>query len=93
MGIRITSHAVGPGLAVSVLGTLDGAACRLLTEEVRGASVESLVLDVAGLVGLDEAGASLLRALRAGGASIEHASPYIALRLAPDMGSERHRAP
>jgi anti-anti-sigma regulatory factor len=91
MAVRITSHHDEHRLVVSVHGTLDQSASALLRAEVEQASASPLVLDLSGLVTFDDSGLALLRALAAGGARLEGASPYVKLRLAPDAAPTARR--
>ncbi|MGE5360234.1 MAG: hypothetical protein ACM3NQ_14550 [Bacteroidales bacterium] len=93
MAVRITSHLEEHRFVVCVQGTLDQGASALLRAEAERVPAGPLVLDLSGLVTFDETGLAVLRALAAGGALIEGASPYVKLRLTPDTTAARRRAP
>lgn len=76
MAIRISSLTEGRTHTVRVEGRLEAAFVPDLLAESR--SEEAAVrLDLSGLQSADEGGLRALRALRAGGAELDGASPYI----------------
>jgi ABC-type transporter Mla MlaB component len=93
MAVRITSQQQEHRFVVRVHGSLDATAAALLHAEAGHASAGVLVLDLSGLLTVDEAGSAALRALVAGGARIEGASPYVKLLLASGTGGAMRRAP
>lgn len=93
MALRITSSPGERQFVVHVHGSLDAVGAGLLHAEVARAPADLLVLDLSGLMRLDEAGTAALRALVAGGARIDGASPYVKLLLGMETGASPRRAP
>lgn len=78
MAIRISSSTEGKTRIVRVEGRLESAFVPDLLAETEGRSEETPVrLDLSGLQSADKEGLRALRELRAGGAVLEGASPYI----------------
>jgi len=93
MAVRITSQQGERRFVVHVHGSLDATAAALLHAEAGRAPPGTLVLDLSGLLTLDEAGSAALRALVATGARIEGASPYVKLLLGSGTGTAPRRGP
>ncbi len=74
--VRITTLTDGRTTTIRVEGRLDVAAVRDLQTECRSAGTP-LRVDLSGLQSADAAGIEALRSLRAEGAELEDASPYI----------------
>ncbi len=93
MAVRITSQQGEHQFVVHVHGSLDATAAALLHAEAERAPAGPLVLDLSGLLTLDEAGSAALRALVAAGARIDGASPYVKLLLGLGTGTAPRRGP
>ncbi|MGE5362273.1 MAG: STAS domain-containing protein [Bacteroidales bacterium] len=93
MAVRITSEQEEHQFVIHVHGILDATAAALLHAEAGHALPGVLVVDLSGLLNLDEAGSAALCALVAGGARIRGASPYVKLLLAAGAGAATRRAP
>jgi hypothetical protein len=85
VSLRISSHLAGECTVIQVDGQLRDDGVGEL-ERMVADLVGPLRLDLSGLRSADEAGLAALRALRAKGAALAQASPYIALLLDPGAG-------
>jgi hypothetical protein len=80
MDIRISSHRAGAAYVVKVDGALTAGGLPELERTAAGLDVP-LTVDLSDLRAADEEGIQALRRLRAAGAELVGASPYMALRI------------
>lgn len=88
IGLRLTVNKAGGRVTIRVDGRLSQDGVPDLERTCRQAS-RPLVLDLTGLVSVDDTGIATLRRLRGEGVELAGPSPYIKLLLAPVTTSAR----